>query len=480
MKVHPLSVGLVLVALAAGWGVRGWRQQQQAGALTATGVRTDGPHMAHRGDRPYSPEAPTPVLADNPLRTQLTGLLEMLTTLRTAEDCQRLLETLLRLPMDDFSIEALPVPVWELLFKKWTALDPSAAIQATNAIPQRQLAMRMVQTVMETWVAQDRAGALAALQHLPDGWARSMGPWLVFTALGKSDPAGALQFIETLPAGANRDQHVANVLSGWSVEHPQAAIGWVLALPDKKTRMAHLEGLLRGGFQSLHPQLAWDTVVQNVDDPTQRKNLLGSMVMQAGQSHPADTLRRIQSLPEDEQGAHLYSLGEWTFNVRKDPASAAAIEALVPASGPGRESWTAGCARGYLIDGDTPDCAAALALIVKLPQGDQRTGLLKETGEVWAKRDAVTASEYFNTQPPGPDRDAMLGEYVRAHFSNDPEAALIWSTAITDTGKRDRRLTELLPKWHQQAAAAAELWIQTSDRLTDFERATLLEKARVK
>ena len=69
---------------------------------------------------------------------------------------------------------------------------------------------------------------------------------------------------------------------------------------------------------------------------------------------------------------------------------------------------------------------------------------------------------------------------MRAHFSNDPEAALIWSTAISDTGKRDRRLTELLPKWHQQVAAATESWIQTSDRLADSERATLLEKARVK
>ena len=478
MKVHPSSVGIVLAALAAGWGVRVWRQQSVMLSQPAT---THRPHSTHETHASHFPATePPPLLAENPLRTQLTGILEMLTTLRTAEDCQRLLEALQRLPMDDYSIDALPVPVWELLFKKWTALDPAAALQATNAIPQRQLGSRMVQTVMESWVSRDRAGALAALRNLPDGWARSMGPRLVFSALGKSDPAGALQLIETLPAGAERDQHVASVLSGWAAENPQAAIAWVLALKDEKARMEHLEGIMRGGFQGLHPQLAWDTVVQNVTDPAQRKNMLGSMVMMAGQSHPADTLRRIQSLPAGEQAGLLYSLGEWTFNVRKDPQSAAELAALLPATGPARDAWTAGCARGFLIDGETPDCAAALALIAQLPAGDQRTSLLKEAGEVWAKRDAVTASQYFNTQAPGPDRDAMLGEYVRAHFPNDPEAALIWTTAITDPGKRDRRLTELLPKWHQQNAAAAEAWIQTSDRLTDDERTALLERAQAR
>ena len=59
----------------------------------------------------------------------------------------------------------------------------------------------------------------------------------------------------------------------------------------------------------------------------------------------------------------------------------------------------------------------------------------------------------------GPERDAFLREFVRAHFPNDPEAALIWSTAITDAGKRDRRLIELLPQWHQRDPAAAEAWI---------------------
>jgi hypothetical protein len=44
---------------------------------------------------------------------------------------------------------------------------------------------------------------------------------------------------------------------------------------------------------------------------------------------------------------------------------AAELEALVPASGPERDAWTAGCARGFLLDGENADCPAALALIAK-------------------------------------------------------------------------------------------------------------------
>ncbi len=477
MKFHALSLGIIALSLAAGWSVRMWRQQQ-SGEREQQAARDQSDQTKRTAPSPSPTPEPPPALAENPLRTQLTGLLEMVTALRTVEDCQRLLEALSRQPMDDYSVESLPVPIWHLLFKKWTALDPLSAMHASNAVPQRQLASNLLRTVMETWVARDRETALAALKDLPHGWAQSMGASVLFGALGKSDPAGALHLLTTLPPEQGRDDHIASVLNGWAQTDPQSALAWVLTEKDTPTRMGRLEGLLRGGFQYQNTQLAWDTVLQHVTDPVRRSELLGSMVMTSGQSAPADTLRRIQKLPEQERASHLYSLGEWTYHVRRESTAAAELEALVPASGPERDSWTAGCARGFLIDGDKPDPAAALALIARLPSGEQRNSLLKEAGEVWAKRDAFTASEYFNTQPPGPDRDAMLGEYVRAHFSNDPEAALIWSTAITDSGKRSRRLDELLPQWHQRDASAAEMWVQTSDRLAEGERAALLEKAR--
>lgn len=34
------------------------------------------------------------------------------------------------------------------------------------------------------------------------------------------------------------------------------------------------------------------------------------------------------------------------------------------------------------------------------------------------------------------------------------------------------------PKWHQRDAAAAEAWIENSDRLSDIERSSLLKKVR--
>ncbi len=434
---------------------------------------------------PYSARAAAAAAAEdsaapqNPLRSGMVGVLGKIAGLKTAEDCERLLAELLRAPMDEISLEQLPVPVWNILFKRWAALDPAAALRATTTVPQRQLSMSLVGTVFSEWLRRDRNAAIAALDNLPDGWPRSMGRHFVYNELSLTDPSAALTLAQSLPPGDERNSSLRFVLDTWAGKDPQGALAWILAQPDKTARDEQLLGVLQGGVMSrTHPDMVWQTLNKHVIDPVQRRDSQKQFVMTAGQGDPAGTLARIAALPAAERPGLLRMLGEWSYGARRDPARSDELEKLVPAAGPERDAWNAGRARGYLIGSQHIDAPAALALIGQLPGGEQRASLFKEAGETWARHDAVGAYQYLLAQPPGPERDAFLGEFVRAHFPSDPEAALIWSTAITDAGKRERRLNELLPQWHQRDPAAAEAWITATDRLTDGERASLLNKVR--
>ena len=446
MNTPLRSAALILCALAAGWGVRAWRlhrQQTHASAATLPAVPAR-PHVAKAPAPPAAAE--DRVASQNPLRTTIAGMHGMIAGLKTAEDCERLLAGLLRAPMDDISLEQLPVPVWNILFKRWAALDPAAALRATTTVLQRQLSMSLVTTVFSEWLRHDRAAAVAALDNLPDGWPRSMGRHVVFSELSASDPAAALTLAQSLPPGDARHQAFRTVLGAWAGKDPQAALAWILAQPDRAARREQLHGVLQGGVMSrTHPDMVWQTLQEHVSDSAQRRDLQKQFVMTAGQGDPAGTLARIAALPVADRPDLLRMLGEWSYAARRDPVQGAELEKLVPAAGPERDAWNAGRARGYLIDSQHIDAPAALALIGQLPEGEHRASLFKEAGETWARHDAVAASQYLTVQPPGPERDAFLGEFVRALSPNDPEAALIWSTAITDAGKRERRLNELLP-----------------------------------
>ena len=475
------STALILCAFAAGWGVRAWRLHrapQRAAAATVHAVPAP-PHVATSPAPAGAVAKEDSVASQNPLRSSMAGVLGMIAGLKTAEDCERLFAELLRAPMDKISLEQLPVPVWEILFKRWASLDPAAALRATTTVPQRQLSSSLMSTVFSEWLRRDRVAVMAALDDLPDGWPGHMGRHLVFSELSTTDPAAAIALAQSLPPGEARQSSLRTALGSWAGKDPQAALAWILAQPDKAARQEPLHGVLQGGVMShTHPDMVWQTLQEHVSDPAQRRALQKQFVMTAGQGDPAGTLARIAALPAADRPDLLRMLGEWSGGARRDPARSADLEKRVPAAGPERDAWNAGRARGYLIDSQHIDAPAAIALIGQLPEGEQRASLYKEAGETWARHDAVAASHYLNAQPPGPERDAFLGEFVRAHFPNDPEAALIWSTAITDAGKRDRRLNRLLPQWHQRDPAAAEAWITATDRLTDGERAALLDKVR--
>jgi hypothetical protein len=141
-----------------------------------------------------------------------------------------------------------------------------------------------------------------------------------------------------------------------------------------------------------------------------------------------------------------------------------------------RQRFLFGLAQGQLRDGRDRDYQLVLNLTAQLTDENQRFEMIKSVGESWGRADAPAASEWLNTLPPGAERDAAIGEFVRGTFATDPAAALTWSASIADDGKRARRFAELYPKWLKSDAAAAAVWLSQQTHLSPDDR-TALESA---
>ena len=204
----------------------------------------------------------------------MAGAHGMIAGLKTAEDRERLFAVLIRAPMDGISLEQLPVPVWKILYKRWAALDPAAALRATTTVPQRQLSMSLVSTVFSEWLLRDRAAVMTALDDLPDGWPRSMGQHVVFSELSTTDPAAALIW----------RNHCRPAMRGSLPCAPRSAHGparirrprwrgfwrsWTRPLAGSSCTAC-----CKGGVMSrTHPDMVWQTLQEHVSDSSQRRDL---------------------------------------------------------------------------------------------------------------------------------------------------------------------------------------------------------------
>ena len=141
--------------------------------------------------------------------------------------------------------------------------------------------------------------------------------------------------------------------------------------------------------------------------------------------------------------------------------------------GPDREAFLAGHARNSIDTNEHFLPPEALNRIDRVSDGKNQDELWRELGGVWGGRDPVSASEWLKQEPAGPRRDAVTGEFVRSLIKTDPEAALLWSTSISDPGKRSRRLAELFPKWAEQDGPAAAAWLESAPVMTEEERTNL-------
>ena len=405
-----------------------------------------------------------------PFGMQAAVFQELLRSARSSEDFLRLIEALNALPGHQEAGDHLLLPVMNVAFRRWAALDPAAAALGASKVANRRRQHEALRGVVALWIERDGPiKVLESLRAMPGGLARAYGPDLVFDSLAKDHPREALEL-----ARESKDRDAVNgklhmVFQRWVNQDPDAVAAWVeeSAQNGGPQRGDEMDAALRA-FAWTDPARAWELARKFPDS-------------RHGRSTQTEILSRWMA--DDPDGASRAVLGVGDANERndfirqlglnstlRDPSPAREMVARLPDE-ESRNLFKAGVATGIVRSGADANFREAADLALALPASDQRTDLLRELGTYWGRHDAPGASQWLAAQPPGTERDTIIGEFVRNVFPHDPTAALSWSAAISESGKRERRLEELLPKWFEKDPAAAAAWVQSSDGLSADEKA---------
>lgn len=106
---------------------------------------------------------------------------------------------------------------------------------------------------------------------------------------------------------------------------------------------------------------------------------------------------------------------------------------------------------------------------------DQRPYSYQQIAQSWTKKDPEAASSWIDPMPPGKEKDNAIQGMVEELRTKEPDSSTIWASTIEDEGTRTRLLNENAKLWLKRDRPAAEEWINSTDTLTDDQRAKLLE-----
>ena len=484
MKRSPyISIGIILAAGALGFAMRGLLRPppEEVVKMTARPGQSISKDSSP-GTPPLVSETSETLqtlakdlrgawLAENPYRAQAAAVLRILRGAKTPDDFTAALELVANEAEETSLEEHFVAPLAEILFKRWAAIDPAAAMLATSRMAGRQTVSRLRFEIAKIWGAKDAPAALEFMLGQPDPF-RHDATFTLFQELGGSNPAQAIALAQETGAKGVKMDLVALVLRPWSTQDPRAAVQWVMTAMPVNKRLESLEACLQGSVWSLGMAETAEMVSGLEMDQSDRDALLGRLV-ENGISWPKDPqkgLKAVASIHDDETRRRalkqIASLGNYP-----DSQTEALISGLP--EGPDREAFLAGHARNSIDTNELFLPAEALSRIERVNDAKAQDELWRELGGVWGGRDPVSARQWLKQEPAGPRRDAVTGEFVRSLIKTDPEAALLWSTSIADPGKRSRRLAELFPKWAEQDDPAAAAWLESAPVINEDERTKL-------
>lgn len=310
-------------------------------------------------------------------------------------------------------------------------LDPSDAMGWLQEQDPGAPRMQAMLEVVALWASKDAEGALLWLESNAQGLARSETLKNGVTLWSAQDPAAAAAWIDGMASDGSKDVAAAALAEAWGTQDPATAAQWIEGIPLGPSRLVAAQALL-DAWSSADPQAATAWAAQEA--------LLGS----------SEALEHCLSKITESDPATAEGLVRSYLNTFPDA--------------PLLEAYVTSLARN--------DPTRAAAWLSDLPVGDplKNNAATETLLHEWTRTDSVAASTWLSEQAPGPQRDAAIKGFIQSIQAHAPEAATLWSNAISEPDARIRNLAESLELWHASDPNAAAEWIQTTELEPDLRR----------
>lgn len=475
--VRPtLQLAIVGLALTAGLGLRQLvRPEQPDSDAIAVPPAPPAPATPRTDRNPEVTAASSgEPAADSPWRARNRRFLELVHRInraRTEQEFLDLIAAVYRMPESLDFLNLFPVPLIPVIFERWSKIDPDAATRGISAVAHRFDLTDAMRPIVRLRIARHGADAITGLRGLP-GAIGIHGPELALALLAESDPLAAME-VHGAAFPDDPESGLRAIFRTWSQKDPEGLASWIRSglAGSERIRDPKLEAALLALAQR-RPETTWE-LSASLPEKSGLRKLARIEALEAWLvGDAAAALGAIRSVSSGAERRELFRVAGAITNHQAAPPRDEWLRIIDPEES--RQDFLAGAASALARGNGRPESfRTAVEISRDLTNPASRHFILGEIGKYWAATDAPDASRWLDAQPPGPDRDAVIGEFVREVVKADPAAALEWSAAIADPAKRMRRLEELLPKWVVADAGAAGVWVNESPALDPAERARL-------
>ena len=351
--------------------------------------------------------------------------------------------------------------------KAWATKDPKATLAWLDQLQNRITRTSLTHEIASVYAETNPAEAIKWAQDSQDLNVRKTVFVRAISALAATDVSAALEALQTLPNSKERDAAVSNAISSSifkNVPDPDTAAQLLEQLPPGAERNRAASSICDARASS-NPRTALDWLVSEATIPVGTPNATFADWLKKSAN---DALAWAQSLPagENREGAY-YSIAVTLAG--SDPAQARLYFAqLTPED---QDQAAASMAKEFF----NRDPAQARQWAESLPPGDGRNSALRRIAGEWYDVDPNGVTNWLNTMPSSPSRDKAVGAYCEHLAKKDPGAAMNFAISIQDNLDRSSEIEDVAKTWLQSDPAAAQKWINTSQSLSDAQKAHLLK-----
>jgi|GEM_PF-1693509 len=287
---------------------------------------------------------------------------------------------------------------------------------------------------------------------------------------GRDLPAAMVYFeknLRSLPP-AKQAEAASRLAREYVKQDPAAAFAWIKGLPkENQSQVAH------DAFQTLShvdSEAALRFLVNEKDLPD-RDDFAEEMAKGLAATKPEEALAWAKGLPEDLSARAVE--GAMDHLVEKDFALALRETAVLP---PAQQDAALSQLADGLNDDDPAHVGQVLKLVEATQEGPGRAEAAESAVAKWTSQDPEAASAWVAAQPDGPTRDAAIQGFgeMAVESNKEPEAGMEWTAVISNAAQRGNSLKNNVMNWAQFDPEAARSWVQSSQRLSNADRETLL------
>ena len=344
--------------------------------------------------------------------------------------------------LDSLPDSAQKTAALKSFYKTFVQIDPAAASASIDMLSDVDTKMTAAEAMVGTAPASGLQHVAAMLLKLPREFVSTRSwDYLQDVAYEWSwtDPEALARFFDQHPGNELENYH-GELIFNWAQLHPDAARVWLEHQPPPKEKGLSLpfDDLVSGWFEK-DPAAAENYLIAHADEE-KLQSVIPRIARGAFELSPADALRFINRLPDDElkkqalgEIVHVTDAEPWPNDWHRPPATVANWMLVFP------REW--------------------------------RAEALTNVMESWQKQDAHGLDVWLDQLSPE-IRNQLVTDFCDNLGTNDEKLLVPIAMKITDANSRDAALERFLAKWFSSEDGAQK--VAESD-LTDAQKSYLLK-----